>query len=369
MKVLEVTGEPILHGGQEQFIRNLIDNVHYHQARIDVLTPYICDNEEFQKTVEEKGGRVIALGLPFFRGKSRKLLYEPIKSLLKRERYDVVHIHSGSISALAYIAKAASEAGVKKIIVHSHSTAVQSLKHSLVRTVYGCFLAKYPTDYLACSEEAGVDKFPARIVKNRLIIIKNGISIKKYRRDETQRKTQRKILGIPDDAFVIGHVGRFAYEKNHEFIIDLFEEFHIKTPDSILLLVGDGEQKERVVDLVNKKEIKEQVIFTGNVDNVQDYYQVMDVFVLPSLYEGFPYVILEAQAAGLPCIISTGVPDAVMIGKNIVKVDLTDKWQWLAAIRSAREEGVTDNTEAIIAAGFDANETAKSVIEIYKRGR
>lgn len=369
MRIAEITAEPVLHGGQEQFIKNLIDNVHDHQTRIDVITPYICDNEDFQKSVEEKGGRVIALGLPFLRGRSRKLLYEPVKSLLKRELYDAVHIHSGSISALAYIAKAASEAGIKKIIVHSHSTAVQSLKHSLVRTVYGCFLAKYPTDYLACSEEAGIDKFPARIVKNRLVIIKNGISIKKYRRDETLRKTQRKILGIPDDAFVIGHVGRFAFEKNHKFLADLFEEYHKECPESILLLVGDGELKEDITKRIKEKDIKETVVFTGNVDNVQDYYQAMDVFVFPSLYEGFSYVTLEAQAAGLPCIISTGVPDAVMIGKNIVKVGLTDKQQWLAAIRSAREKGVTDNTEAIIAAGFDANETAKSVIEIYKRGR
>lgn len=366
MKVAEITAEPILHGGQEKFISNLIKNIHDKDILIDVITPYQCENEDFRKIVEENGGEVIALGLPFLRGKSRKLLYKPICMLLKDKRYDVVHIHSGSISALAYISKAAHESGISKIVVHSHSTAVQSLKHSLIKMVFGCQLAKVATDFLACSEEAGKDKFPASIVNGKLLIIKNGISVEDYKRNEKLRAKQRELLGISEEAFVIGHVGRFAFEKNHMFLLDLFEEYHRKAPDSILLLVGDGELREAIVKRISKSRLENKIILTGNVDNIQDYYQPMDVFVLPSLYEGFSYATLEAQTAGIPCVISTGVPEAVMLGENIARVDLTDRQLWLEEIEKARLVGITDNTYAIMAAGYSASETAKSVLEVYK---
>ncbi len=368
MRVAEITADPILHGGHEKFISNLIKNNPDKDVQIDVITPYQCENEDFRKTVAEKGGKVIALGLPFLRGKSRKLLYKPIYALLKSEHYDVVHIHSGSISALAYIARAAHKAGVGKIVVHSHSTAVQSLKHRLVKMVFGPQLTKYATDYLACSAEAGKDKFPASVVKNRLVIIKNGIAVEDYKRDEITRAKQRELLGIPEDAFVIGHVGRFAFEKNHAFLLELFEEYYKNAPDSMLLLVGDGELKDEIVEKIARSGLGDKIILTGNVDNIEDYYQVMDVFVLPSLYEGFPYVTLEAQAAGIPCVVSTGVTEEVMIGQGVVRVDLKDKELWLEEIEKARSAGITDNANAITAAGYDIRDTVETVLELYKKG-
>ena len=366
MNVIEITGEPILHGGQEKFIFNVIENIDYSGLSIDVLTPYICDNEGFRKLLISKGGNVYELGLEFKPGKSRKLLLNPITQFLKEHHYDVVHIHSGSISVLAYTALAAKHASVRKIIVHSHSTGISSIKHKVIRFIFGLLLKKCATDFLACSKQAGKMKYPRSIVKNDLIIIENGISIDEYKRNDVIRKRKRNELNISDDSFVIGHVGRFSQEKNHSFIVSLFSEIHERIPKSKLLLVGDGELLTDVEEEVQKRHIEESVIFTGNVDNVPDYYQVMDIFVLPSLYEGFSFVTLEAQAAGLPCLISTGVPETVVLGQNVDQISLEDKNGWIERAIYYKDIEPVDNSTVIREKGYDIKQTAAKIKNLYE---
>ena len=365
MRVAEITGEPILHGGQERFIANLIECNNDSDVVIDVITPHFCDNNHYRKLVEEKGGTVFELGLPFEPGKSRRLLLKPIYRFLSRERYDVVHVHSGSISALAYIAKAAHAAKVRNVIVHSHSTGLSSVKHSIIKIAFGKMLHDNANHYLACSYEAGQMKFPSAVVKKDLMVVNNGIKITDYKRDDNIRRKQRSLYGIPEDAYVIGHVGRFTYEKNHEFLISVFSQISKQNPYAYLLLVGDGELSDRIRQIACNNNLEEKVIFTGNVDNVQDYYQMMDVFVLPSLYEGFPFVALEAQAAGLPCVISAGVSESVRIGKNVNIIEL-DNEGWVSAIRNAGKMSIADNDELIKEAGYDINDPTKIIMDIYK---
>ena len=365
MNIIEITGEPILHGGQEKFIENIVGNIDMTDLHIDVLTPYQCENPSFQELLHSKGGEVFHFDLPFRIGKSRRMLLRPIQDFLQGHHYDVAHIHSGSISVLAYAALAARHAKVKKIIVHSHSTGIESLKHSIIRAVFAPVLNANATCFLACSREAGLTKFTKSVVRHRLQVVRNGISIDTYRRNPEKRAEIRSRLGIPEKCFVIGHVGRFSTEKNHAFLIDLFSQIRQRSPDCRLLLVGDGERSAEIHQQVEALSLVPYVIFTGNVDNVQDYYQAMDCFVLPSLYEGFSLVTLEAQAAGLPCVISDGVPEDVVIGAHVKKICLSQPQMWMETILACSDLETVDNTQAIRTAGYDVRDTAAVIRELY----
>jgi len=266
---------------------------------------------------------------------------------------------------LAYAAEAARQCGIKKIIVHSHCTAINSVKHRLVRLIYGRIIKNNATDFWACSFEAGLDKYPKQLANDRLVVIPNGIKIEDFRRDDAKRRAVRKELNLTDEDFVIGHVGRFSYQKNHEMLIQVFKRVKERHKASKLLLVGDGELMQEVKRSVSENDFDNDVIFTGNVDNVADYYQAMDCFAFPSRFEGFGYVALEAEAACIPCVISSEVPNDVAVGHNVEILPLSDMERWADCILNYEDKRVTDNSDAIERAGYDVKRTAEMIRENY----
>lgn len=309
IRVLEAFGEPITYGGQETFVLNYIRNADYQKLSIDYLTPYYCDNKKIKEFVENKSGNIFSLNIVFNPGQNRFNICKSINLFFKSNKYDIVHVHSGSTSILGIFAYYAKKNGVKKVIVHSHASIEhKSLKNTVLRHLCGIVLNKYADIYCACSVAAGEAKFTSDVVRNRLIVIKNGIDLDKFRYCESTRKAVRESLKVSNEDFVIGHVGRFSKEKNHEFLVNLFSELSLNNNKLKLLLVGDGDLRKRIHDLVILKGLQDKVIFTGSVDNVQDYMQAMDYFILPSSYEGLGVVAIEAQAAGLPCLLSKGCP-------------------------------------------------------------
>ena len=367
MRVIEITGEPLQHGGQEQFLTYLFENMDFEGFRIDVLTPYTSENGTFEALVRSKGGDVFALNQPFEPGKSRRKLLKPITRFLREGKYDAVHVHSGSVSVLAYVSLAARRAGISKVIVHSHSTGYPSLKHRVIRFLFGFMLTRNATDFLACSRAAGEVKFPRRVVQERLVVIRNGISIGDFACSQAGREAGREKLAIPQDALVLGHIGRFSREKNHRFLIDLFQEVHRLMPRSLLLLVGDGELFDNVRQQAEDLGLSAFIRFTGSVDRTAEYYQVMDIFLMPSLYEGLSYVTLEAQAAGIPCLISPGIPEEAVVAENVRRISLEDLQGWIKGIREMAGMPPTDNGEMLRKAGYDVRETARHIREIYLR--
>ena len=365
MRILEITGEPILHGGQEIYIHNVLCGLKDNDLQIDVLTPYNCDNGLFRQTVSKKNGKVYELKLDFKPYKSRKMIYRPVLDFLKKNEYDVIHIHSGSISVLAYEALAAKRAGIKKIIVHSHSTGEKGLRHFAIHTLFGPLLKFCPTHYLACSKEAGEMKFP-RSVQKKVLVVKNGIDLKKFKRDPIVRKSLRDSFGISEDPFVIGHIGRFTSEKNHSFLIDVFSKISNENSNCCLLLIGEGELQQKAKEQVKELGLEDKVLFTGNVDNPQDYYNMMDFFVLPSLYEGFSFVTLEAQANGLPCLVSAGVPNAVLLSDSVAKLELNEK-KWADYLLEHRNEGIKDNESVLREKGYDLSTTVDVIGKLYHK--
>lgn len=367
MKILEIFGEPIANGGQESFVINVLKAIDLTNLQIDLLTPYDCENNFYKSIVESKGGKVFEFGIAFTPGRSRKNIYKSLLKFLKENNYDVVHVHSGSISVLMYAAKAASKAKVKKIIVHSHCAAERkTLKYRAVKLMSLLPMKKYPTHYCACSQIAGEWKFSKSIVRKKLIILKNGVDIKEFSFKNALRKNIRNKSGISQDDFVVGHVGRFSYQKNHEYLLKIFKELKRISPNSKLMLIGSGELYDEVKEQAKRGGISNDVILVGNVDNVADYMQAMDVFVLPSRFEGLPIVGVEAQAAGLPVITSVNVSRELNICRNVSFLELSEDISvWVDEIRKYINAPRLDNSNTLVDSGYDIKSTAEKIRNIY----
>lgn len=365
MRILEFTGEPIGTGGQEMFIVNVIRHLHMSDCTIDWATPYFCNNEAYKYEITSRGGSVVAFGLSFNPGGSRFNVIKPLYSFLKSTSYDVIHIHSGSISVLACGALVAKIVGIKKIIVHSHNTGIKKdWKYFLLKAIYNPLLRWLPSDYCACSMLAGEWKFPQYIVKNKLRVLNNGIDLEKFKPDLKKREEIRSQLNLDKDTILLGHVGRLSFMKNQEFLILIQKTLKERKIKSQLLLIGEGESYEMLQELVEKYQLMSDVIFLGTTQAVYDYMQAMDVFLFPSRWEGFGMVAVEAQAVGVPVVASEYVPQSVKLTEGIVYLPL-EKEGWVNAIKQFNGYRY-DNTRIIDEKGYNVNNTANLVESIYR---
>ena len=228
------------------------------------------------------------------------------RALLKRRRYDVLHLNAFHGLSLAYL-QIAKENGVPVRIAHSHNTALRRsaakplklLLHRAARRRY----APCATELWACSKAAAGFLFPKRLLARKgFRFIPNGIDAERFRFDPEGRTAARKELGVGGGTFVVGNVGRLCYQKNQMFLLDVFAEFVKKRPESLLLLVGEGEDKKRLQARCASLGIAEKVIFYGTTDHVERLLWAMDIFVFPSRFEGLSVAAVEAQAAGLPVL-------------------------------------------------------------------
>lgn len=293
-----------------------------------------------------------------------KLFYD-----LRNEGYAAIIINASSYSQdLPFLL--AKWIGIKHRILHAHGSGFES-NVSFLRKImfaYNRLIVKHcVTEYWACSKQAGEFLFGNK----NAFIVRNGIDVDKYRYDEKNREKVRGKYNI-DDEFVIGHVGRFSPVKNHLFLIDVF--FYVKRhlKKAKLMLVGDDTDLDafdgylnRVKEKIAKYHLENDVIFTGNIDNnVEEMYQAMDLFALPSFSEGFPLVSLEAQSSGLPCVVSTGVTEEVVLTDEVHRCDISNVEDWgdlILSIYHERKER-KDNTEAIIRNGYSAKDETIRVI-------
>ena len=313
-------------GGIESFLHNVIMEMDISCLEIDILAAQICESV-FTAGLKEKGVHFYELS-----GSQKRLgqNHKMFRQLLKERQYDVVHLNifQGLSLYYAYLAK---KAGVKVRIAHGHNSALRRSRtrwlklalHNMAKSL----LAENATDYWACSRLAAEFMFPRDVVE-RYEFIPNGIDIEKFRFNDEVRKKVRKDLGI-EGKLVIGNVGRLCYQKNQENLLEVFAKLQSERPESVLLLVGEGEMKEELQQQVEKLGIADKVIFYGVTDKVEQLLWAMDIFVFPSRFEGLGIVAVEAQAAGLPVICSDGVPNEAVVSDLVQKVDLrsgVDSW-------------------------------------------
>lgn len=304
-------------------VESVVMNYYRHIDRTKIQFDFICDEDSTNipyDEIEQLGGRVILVP-PY------QKVFEYQKELIKifkDNNYKIVHSHINTLSVFPL--RAAKKAGVPIRIAHSHSTTnKKEWKRNLVKQVLRPFSKVYATDYMCCSELAGRWLFGNKEYdKGNVYLLNNAIDLDKFKYNEKIRKEKRKELNIKDDTLVIGHVGRFVEQKNHRFLIDIFNEVHKQKENSILLLVGQGPLMEEMKEKVKILGIEDKVIFLGQRNDVNELYNAMDLFFFPSLYEGLGMVLIEAQANGLPCIASTEIPEIADISNNVQFYNLND---------------------------------------------
>ncbi len=361
IRVLHVVGRSN-RGGAETMIMNLYRNIDRSKIQFDFVkhTNEKCDYDD---EISELGGRIFSV--PRYRGTNHLSYIKEWRALLgSHPEYKILHGHVRSTAAI-YVGIARSYG--LKTIVHSHGMAsTGNILERTVKTVMQIPI-RYSADYLfACSDQAGRWLFGEKATGSNYRTVKNAIDLEKYAFDKTKRNKMRKDLGL-EDKLVVGHVGNFTYPKNHKFLIDVFYELQTRMRDSVLLLIGDGELKPQIEQQVERLGLKNRVVLTGAVPNVHDYLQAIDVFVFPSISEGLGMAAIEAQAAGLPCILSDRIPQETFITDLAEKLSLNaDKTIWVERILSYCDNSVRkNNSEDMRGSGYDIRESAKEMEEVY----
>lgn len=365
MKVLEVFGEPISSGGQETFVLNLLKSIDRKDLEIDLLTPYYCDNSFLEKEIFKTSGVIYTLKKKFNPGGFRFNIFGPLLSFLKKNHYDVVHVHSGSISVLAIVSLIAKIVGIKKIIVHSHSGAsVISFTSKIVKVFTFPIIRFLPTIYCACSEVAARAKFPKGV---KVVYVKNGIDLNRFLFSKEKRQEIRKCLEVKDDEVLLGHVGRLSYQKNHTFMLSVLEELQRRSVKCKLVFIGEGELKDEIEREVIQRELIDCVIFTGVLPNISDFMSAMDCFLLPSRWEGLPFVGIEAQANGLPIFVSNNVSKELAITDFVVFLPIQEEnvSEWADLIVKNMFKRYSNSICALRRSGYDVKETADKVRQLY----
>lgn len=277
--------------------------------------------------------------------------------------YDIVHVHANSATAVIELL-AAKKAGVPKRIHHNHTSKTQ---HPLLNKILHPLFKRSYTDAVACSDAAGEWLFG----KKNFIVLPNAIDIDKFKYNPQARKLIRDEFGIIESDFLVGHIGKFMDAKNHEFLIKIFSSYHSKHPESKLMLVGDGEWRPRIEQWVSESGCSDAIVIAGLRSDIPSVVQAFDVFVFPSIYEGLPLTVLEAQASGLPCIISSNVTKTVNVGRDVVMKDLSEGIDnWCEAVDSfdyskSRDERWFYNSKLITDAHFNIKYEADILKGIY----
>ena len=362
IRILQVIGS-MNRGGAEAMLMNYYRSIDRTKVQFDFVENY-TGRAAYDDEIESLGGKIY--NCPHFNGKNYFQYRNWWRNFFREHAgaYPIVHGHIGSCASI-YL-KEAKKHGIFTI-AHSHNSGTD---YSLGSFLYK--IASYNTrniaDYFfACSAAAGVDRYGKKVINGcHYQIMHNAINTSTYKNSAPDRESVRHEFNVTSE-IIVGHVGRFTKQKNHRFLIEIFNAIQEKQLNAKLLLVGGGELEEELRAYAQEKGIGEQVIFAGIRSDVNRLMQAMDVFVFPSLYEGLPVTLVEAQTAGLPCVISDRVPrDSILVEELVDVMRLSDSpAEWASRILERATEPHRDTQEQIKAKGFDIAENAKWLEEFY----
>lgn len=347
-------------GGVESLIMSLYRNVDKSRVQFDFLVETQEWLEEFNEIVAY-GGRVYQLKLL---NKKKPLQYiKQIKNFFSQNAQDYSVLHCHNVERSLIVLYYARKYNINCRIFHAHTDSFEGINYERIVKMIVRLDINLSTHFFASSQATG--DFQFKKDNKPYIVLKNAIDTKKFTFFPEKRDKMRLLMGFKN-SFVIGHTGRFTYAKNHWKIIDVFVEIYQRLPSARLLLVGDGPTRQEIEKKVQTLGLSDVVVFMGNKKNISDILQCMDVFLLPSFFEGFCISLLEAQSVGLPCIASNIIPTEVQITELITKLDLNDNdKKWADAILSYQDYNRKSHHEIIVAKGYDANENANWLMNFY----
>lgn len=343
-------------GGLETMIMNYYRYIDRTKIQFDFLT-HRDGKKDYDDEIQKLGGKIYHL--PPLNPLDKKGYLKKLDDFFREHtEYKIVHSHLDCMSA--YPLRAAKKYGVPVRIAHSHNTSQERNLKYLIKLYSRSLIPKYATDLFACGEEAGKWMF-----KNHpFVVMRNAIDAQKFVYDSEVAKQKREELGI-EDKFVLGHVGRFNLQKNHEFLIDIFNEVCKQNENAVLLLIGAGELEDKIHEKVRNLGLNKKVMFLGVREDIPKLMQAMDVFVFPSLFEGLPVTLVEAQAAGLPCVVSDTITKEINLTKNVVFISLEKSARKWADEILDDEYSRKNELDTIINNRFDIYENVRWLENFY----
>lgn len=345
-------------GGLETMLMNYYRHIDRSKVQFDFLVHRDFE-ADYDQEILKMGGRIYHVSrlIPWSITYKMKLM----AFFREHPEYKIVHVHQDCLSSVAL--QCAKVCGVPVRIAHSHNSNQDKNLKYLIKKIYMKKIPMYATDLMACGKMAGDWMFGRR----QYTVICNAIDTRKYVFTPTVSDESRQKLQIEKNDIVIGHIGRFHPQKNHSFLIDIFFECVKQNSNVKLLLVGDGNNKKKIQDKVDYLGISDKVIFTGVRTDIPELLQAMDVFVFPSLYEGLPVTLIEAQAAGLPCVISNCISDECVVTDGLITYKGVDESpdKWAKCILEQVSNSRRNHMEEIQNAGYDVVSAATWLEDFY----
>ena len=358
ISILYVNGGPMNRGGIETFMMNYLRHMDLNQIHIDfaVRGP---ERGTYDDELESLGCKIYRLPQ---RSKHPIAFQKKLRDILEKENYQVIHSHADAMSC--WVLKVAKECGVPVRIAHSHNT--QHLTTNPIKFQINEFarrnINKYATNRFACSDEAGKWLFG----DGPFMVVHNAIDANDFKFNADKRKALREKYAVSDDTILLGHVGRFDTQKNHAFLIDMFAELAKKNDNYKLMCVGDGWLRGDIEKQISENNLNDKVILAGQQENARDYYNVFDLYVFPSLFEGLSFVLIEAQANGLTCISSDGVPQETNLsGADKMLYLPLEKQAWVDKVIELGKPTRYDGEKYVVEHGYDITHEAKKLEDMY----
>lgn len=347
-------------GGLETMLMNYYKKVDREKIQFDFMV-HREERGDYDDEIEALGGRIFRMN-QIRPGNYRKYFKQLDNFFEKHKEYKAIHSHINENSG--FVLRSAKKYNIPCRIAHSHLANLK-LDYKYPFRLYGRInLNPNVTEYFACSEEAG--KWLFKNPRKKVVVLNNAVDTALFVEKDELRLKSRKNLGI-DDKFVIGHVGRFNPQKNHTFLIDIFSEIKKLESKSVLLLIGEGYLLKDIKEKVNKLGLEDSVKFLGLRSDISDLMQAMDLFLFPSLFEGLPVVLVEAQAAGLKCVTSTGVTKESDLTNSVEFYDLdTSPEEWAEKIVKL-DRSKKDNSKILREKGYDSSTNIKWLVDFYSQ--
>ncbi|MBR3928256.1 MAG: glycosyltransferase family 1 protein [Clostridia bacterium] len=350
-------------------IETMLMNYYRHIDRTKVQFDFLCNKKKlgaYEAEIESMGGRIFRTPglnpLKFFK-------YQAYMKKLFRENpeYRIVEAHNGAFGLFSLIA--ACKARIPVRIFHAHGASITKDWKLPLKILCKKILPLNINQRFSCGIAAARCYFGEKIVQTQdYVIVNNAIEIERFLFNAEVRERIRKRNGLADK-FIVGHVGRFMAQKNHEYLLEIFAALKEREPNAHLVLLGDGELKEAMEEKADQMNIRDSISFMGNVENTNEWYQAFDVMVLPSIWEGLPLVGVEAQAADLPCVFSDSITREVGILEKTVFVGIDEGIEaWVTTIQNKKKEIQRGNVRDLIAqSGYDISTEVVKLQEWYMK--
>lgn len=354
--------------GIQVFFFNIIEKMCLDNISIDIYFGGSCVREEILETLLRQNVGVYVGELDFHTKRSYLQYKNDIIKLMQIKEYNCIHINSGIPKFNAVALQIAKKENIVTRIVHSHSA--HNCKRSLFKRVYKRFLQikinYLATDWIACSKEAGDWMYGESFMEKKGIILNNGIDIKKYIFSSEKREFMRKKYDL-ENMHIILHVGAFNRAKNQSFLVNVFSQIRSRDEKAKLIMIGTGEKQEEIKSIVRTLGLDKDVIFINETSCVENYMQMADLFILPSTFEGLGIVNIEAQAAGLRCLVSDVVPRAAKVTDLIEFISLSEKPEYWAKCALKYLKGYERNNmeTCIVKNNYDIQTTANAIQRMY----